>query len=101
MKVTVLHEYDHENDRDNERDNEDWKAAGVCASEHDVDFFPTTDDLGAITQALALCGVCPVQDECLAFAIETNQTDGIWGGATPSERTKLRRMWLRDLRAAS
>jgi hypothetical protein len=43
----------------------------------------------------------PGAEECLAFAIETNQSDGIWGGTTPGERSKMRRVWLRDLRAAS
>lgn len=82
-------------------DQEDWRTEAACAEVPDVDFFPVNDDLGEMTRALAVCAECPVREECLAFAIETNQSDGIWGGTTPGERSKLRRVWLRDLRAAS
>jgi WhiB family transcriptional regulator, redox-sensing transcriptional regulator len=93
MNMNVMYEHDHE--------TEDWKAAAACADQLDVDFFPINDDRGETTRALAVCAGCPVQDECLAFAIETNQADGIWGGTTPGERSRMRRVWLRDLRAAS
>lgn len=39
--------------------------------------------------AKRLCGTCPVQNECLTFALETNQSDGIWGGLTAEERRRL------------
>ncbi|MGF1665027.1 MAG: WhiB family transcriptional regulator [Acidimicrobiia bacterium] len=86
---------------DYELENEEWKTEAACADQPDVDFFPVNDDLGEMTRALEVCAECPVHQECLAFAIETNQSDGIWGGTTPGERSKMRRVWLRDLRAAS
>jgi WhiB family redox-sensing transcriptional regulator len=46
------------------------------------------------------CSGCPVGDECLTYAIETNQHEGIWGGHTPRERVKLRRRWLVEIRKA-
>ena len=82
-------------------DLDTWREGSVCADRTDVDFFPSPDDIGAIASARAVCGSCPVRDDCLAFALETNQSDGIWGGYTPAERSKLRRVWLRDLKAAS
>jgi hypothetical protein len=34
-------------------------------------------------------------DECLRYALATNQTEGVWGGMTGSERRRLRRR-IRD-----
>jgi len=78
-----------------------WRDAAACARRPDVDFFPSAEDAAGIERAVAVCAGCPVADECLSFAIETNQPDGIWGGTTAAERTKLRRRWLQDLRQAS
>ncbi|HSJ26817.1 MAG TPA: WhiB family transcriptional regulator [Acidimicrobiia bacterium] len=78
-----------------------WREGAACADRQDVDFFPAPDRVGEIARAKALCGGCPVLDDCLAFAIETNQPDGIWGGFTAKERVRLRRRWLEDLRRAS
>ena len=36
-------------------------------------------------QALAVCDRCPVQVECLAYAITTRQHHGVWGGKTQQE----------------
>jgi WhiB family redox-sensing transcriptional regulator len=76
-----------------------WRADAACSEPGDVDFFG--DGRENVRRAKAMCASCPVLDDCLAFAIETNQSDGIWGGTTPAERTKMRRTWLRDLRRAS
>jgi hypothetical protein len=42
-----------------------------------------------------------VADDCLTWAIEANQNDGIWGGHTPAERRAVRRRWLEEIRRAS
>lgn len=34
---------------------------------------------------------CPMVDECLEWAIETKQSDGVWGGASTRERTAIRK----------
>lgn len=80
---------------------ENWREAAACLDRPEVSFFPLPDDAAGIARAKALCASCPVVDDCLAYAVETNQPDGVWGGATPSERVKLRRRWLQDLREAS
>lgn len=50
-------------------------------------------------EAKKLCGMCPVQDTCLAYAMEANEPEGVWGGLTPDERKKMRwaakRTWER------
>lgn len=40
----------------------------------------------AAAKAKALCAVCPVQQECLDFALDTGQRFGIWGGLTARQR---------------
>lgn len=80
---------------------EEWQEAAACRGREDVDFFPTPDDDAGIARARAVCAGCPVVDDCLAFAIETNQSEGIWGGMTAAERVPLRRSWLRELKRAS
>jgi WhiB family redox-sensing transcriptional regulator len=41
--------------------------------------------------AKALCAECPVKAECLTYALAANEQYGIWGGLTPSERSRLGR----------
>jgi WhiB family redox-sensing transcriptional regulator len=43
-----------------------------------------------IVNARNLCRVCPVQKECLEYALGDPDLHGIWGGTTPRERSKLR-----------
>jgi WhiB family redox-sensing transcriptional regulator len=57
-------------------------------------FFPlgsTGRALGQAEAAKAVCGECPVERECLAWALETNQDAGVWGGTTEDERRTRRR----------
>ena len=65
-------------------------------SDPDV-FFPigsTGPALEQIETARRICTACTVSDECLEFALATNQEAGIWGGTTEEERRKLRKAWL-------
>jgi len=39
-----------------------------------------------VENALAVCASCPIKEECLKYAIESNQKFGIWGGTLASER---------------
>lgn len=81
---------------------DNWRESAACLDlGGEVDFFPSQEDIQGIERAKQVCAGCPVQDNCLVYAIETNQSDGIWGGTDPRERSKLRRQWVRDLRRAS
>ena len=35
------------------------------------------------------CNRCPIQRQCLEYAIEAQEPHGIWGGTTPYERLKV------------
>ena len=44
-----------------------------------------------IARAKEVCGECPVNTQCLDYALETNQDAGIWGGLDEEERRNIRR----------
>ncbi len=79
----------------------DWRKHAACNG-CDVElFFPvgvTGPAVDQIEAAKAVCGRCPVQPECLDFALVTNQECGVWGGASEEERRRLRRSWLAQRR---
>lgn len=66
----------------------DWREYANCkgssASIFFLDWGSTTD------QAKSICGACPVQAECLEYAVMTNQKYGVWGGLSERERRKIR-----------
>jgi WhiB family redox-sensing transcriptional regulator len=79
-----------------------WREDAACLGVVDeISFFPDAEDLSAIAQAKAICASCPVASECLTWAIETNQSEGIWGGHTPKERRSIRRRWIEEIERAS
>jgi len=64
-------------------------AEAACRTTDPELFFPIG---GESREALAVCRRCPVQPDCLIFALRTNQKNGIWGGKTERERVSLRRL---------
>jgi WhiB family redox-sensing transcriptional regulator len=44
-----------------------------------------------IERAKSVCRVCPVREECLAYADECGEKAGIWGGLTGDERRRRKR----------
>ena len=74
----------------------EWRELAACAGREDNLFFPVNEgERSLVGAAKAVCEGCPVQAECLAYAIETGQNEGIWGGLTSTERRTLRRRWRR------
>ena len=84
---------------DTDREIHSWREIAACTDRADVDFFAVAD--AAVARAKAVCAGCSVAVDCLEFAVETNQPDGIWGGMTVNERRRVRRQWLEELRRAS
>jgi WhiB family redox-sensing transcriptional regulator len=74
---------------------EPWYEEAACASYPAELFFPPSDAPSAANAAKAICQGCPVREECLSFALETAQAEGVWGGMNAGERRRLRRR-LRD-----
>ena len=75
-------------------DGTSWREWAACRSYDPEFFFPigkTGRAIAEIQRAKAVCAACPVRAECLAFALETHQDYGIWGGCDDDERRALRR----------
>lgn len=69
-------------------DRAGWMLRGACRREDPELFFPIAaagPALAQVSSAKAVCGRCPVQPNCLSYALIT-RPDGIWGGTTREER---------------
>jgi WhiB family transcriptional regulator, redox-sensing transcriptional regulator len=61
---------------------------GVTTATYDP-FFSETPGGEAEADALAMCSICPVREICLAYAVDTGQMFGVWGGKTQAEIRQL------------
>ncbi len=79
----------------------DWRELATCRDSEPNLFFPigsTGPALDHIEAAKAICMECSVREECLNYALETNQEAGVWGGYAEDERRRLRKRWLAERR---
>jgi WhiB family redox-sensing transcriptional regulator len=67
-----------------------WMLEARCLDADPEAFFPEKG--GSTREAKRICGICPVQQECLEYALERDQRFGIWGGMSERERRRLKRM---------
>ena len=72
----------------------DWGSRAACRSADPELFFPVSEtgpSTAEITKAKAVCARCEVCSECLAFALATRQTHGVWGGTSPGSARSCER----------
>jgi WhiB family transcriptional regulator, redox-sensing transcriptional regulator len=69
----------------------EWVRDAACAETDPEAFFPYGEVSAEVRLAKAVCATCPVQNECLTYALEVDEPHGIWGGLTPKERKRLKR----------
>ncbi|MGH8906492.1 MAG: WhiB family transcriptional regulator [Egibacteraceae bacterium] len=72
----------------------DWRHKAACLDEDPELFFPVGSTGPAVEQtqrAKGVCARCDVAANCLAWALETNESAGVWGGLDEDERRVLRR----------
>jgi WhiB family transcriptional regulator, redox-sensing transcriptional regulator len=72
----------------------DWRYSALCRDEDPELFFPigtTGPALMQVDRAKAVCARCPVQRDCLEWALITGQDAGVWGGMSEEERRALKR----------
>lgn len=85
-------------------DADDWRQVAACRNIEPDLFFPIGTTGSAINQidaAKRVCQSCEAVDQCLDFALATNQESGVWGGTSEEERRKLRKQWLAARRRAN
>ncbi|MFJ7175845.1 WhiB family transcriptional regulator [Streptomyces massasporeus] len=74
---------------------DNWRDHAACRHEDPELFFPIgTSGPAALQteQAKAVCRRrCPVQEQCLQWALDTGQSIGVWGGTSENERRALKR----------
>src|SRR5262252_2238494 len=71
-----------------------WWTRAACASADPELFFPISYSgpaLRQVAQAKAICARCPIQRECLRYALDAGSIQGVWGGMTEDERRRLAR----------
>ncbi|GAA2515562.1 hypothetical protein GCM10010201_09950 [Pilimelia columellifera subsp. columellifera] len=73
------------------REDTGWRPLGACRQTDPDLFFPAPNE--PATAALAVCGACPVQGACLAWALDVGDTHGVWGGTTPRDRRAMAVIW--------
>jgi len=79
----------------------DWRELSACRDSDPDIFFPvgtTGPAVNMIEKATTVCAVCTVQEECLLYALETNQEAGVWGGLPEDDRRRYRKRWLAERR---
>ncbi|MFE7630169.1 WhiB family transcriptional regulator [Kocuria sp. NPDC057446] len=67
-----------------------WQTDALCAQTDPEAFFPEKG--GSTRDAKRVCEACPVQAECLDYAMSKDEKFGIWGGLSERERRRLRRL---------
>ncbi len=79
-----------------------WQYRAACRGEDAVLFFPPNNEpreekAAREARAKAICRRCPVQVECLEYALRTREPYGVWGGLNEVERRALIRERDREL----
>lgn len=72
--------------------SKDWQTTGLCRGNHSHLFFPPStferkdERERREVRAKAICQVCPVQTDCIEYALRIREPYGIWGGTTEADR---------------
>lgn len=66
-----------------------WQDQALCAQTDPEAFFPEKG--GSTREAKAVCKVCAVREECLSYALKSDERFGIWGGLSERERRRIKR----------
>lgn len=66
-----------------------WMNDALCAQTDPELFFPQKG--GSTRGAKKVCGECDVREQCLGYALASDERFGIWGGKSERERRKLKK----------
>ena len=74
---------------------ETWQLRAACRGPESTVFFPPASGErreerdAREAKAKQICAECPVQAECLEYALGIKEPHGIWGGLNEQERHAL------------
>lgn len=74
----------------------DWPQEAICNQTDPEIFFPRKGEDHTANKAKHICRQCPVQTQCLDYALKHNEHYGIWGGYNDTERRTLKRQRRRE-----
>lgn len=69
-----------------------WQPVALCRGNHSHLFFPPStaerkeERERREIRAKSICKICPVNGDCLEYALTIREPYGIWGGLTEAER---------------
>jgi WhiB family redox-sensing transcriptional regulator len=68
-----------------------WRDHASCKTMGNTEFFATFQGNSKsheerLDRVRTICNECPVNKECLDFAVRNEIAYGVWGGLTPKER---------------
>lgn len=65
-----------------------WQDRAACKGKPTEWWFPDAErgDSGVYARGREVCVNCPVRGDCLQWAVDNHQRDGMWGGLSPNER---------------
>jgi WhiB family redox-sensing transcriptional regulator len=66
-----------------------WFDRAACLQADPEAFYPEKG--GSSRAAKRVCHTCPVQAECLSYALANDERFGIWGGMSERERRQVKR----------
>lgn len=67
----------------------EWMTLARCAETDPELFYPSKGENPTI--ARQICAKCEVVAQCLAYALDSGEEHGVWGGTSPAERHATRR----------
>ena len=68
-----------------------WMDEALCAQvDPELFFAEKKGDWAKVFRAKMVCHRCPVKNACLAYAIDSPELVGVWGGTTVKQRQALR-----------
>ena len=71
----------------------DTEAGQTCTtSETRISWGSGWKHRGNYDYARSICAICPVQRDCLEWAIGAGEDQGLWGGKSPDQRRRLARV---------
>lgn len=76
---------------------EPWMGQARCREVDPDLWFPDKGESDKSQRAKEICGRCPVQRQCLQYALDNTECWGVWGGLSYDDRKDLKRKLRSEL----